>query len=57
MLSFLLSLPVEVIVSLCLASFGLDLVEAPEARFIKIVVFSRAFQNGVYMFGKETGIY
>ena len=52
-----LSLAAEVIVSCCLASLGLYVLDPADLRIVKIVVYSRAVTNGAYLFGDMTGLY
>ena len=47
----------EVIVSSCLGSLGLYILDEDALRIAKIVIFSRAVTNGVHLLGEVTGLY
>ena len=45
------------VVSSCLASLGLYVVDVDDLRIVKVVIFSRAVANGVHLLGETTGLY
>ena len=47
----------EAIISCCVASLGLYLMDSDDLRIVKVVVFSRAVTNGASLLGSLTGLY